>query len=929
MRGELVAIDLETTGLDPAQDEIIEIGAVRIVDGVITDSFSTLVHPGKPIPSVVTVLTGIQNDDLIGAPTFKAIASQLQAFVGDAPLLGHSVTFDTSFLNKQKLFLNNTRVDTYELASVLLPGTPRYALSSLTTLFGFDIESAHRALYDAKATAFIFEKLWELALQLPILILEEIVRLSEGLTWDASTVFTAALNERVAHDGRGTGTVSFPALQAQQNTSASLTKSHPPQPLTEETIDAIFAPQSPLAGHLENYERRPQQVEMAVAIGAAFSNSQHLIIEAATGIGKSIGYLVPSALWSLASGERVVISTNTINLQDQLITKDVPTLREAVEADISVALLKGRINYICPRQLELVRRRKPANVDELRTIAKVLVWLLTSQTGDRNELSLRGPEEQQAWQQLSADHDRCSTAQCQTYANGTCPFYRARTQAEHANLVIVNHALLVADSATDQPVIPEYQYLVVDEAHHLEEATTSSLTHQIDALRLYRRLADLGDSNRGILGSLLTSLRTATSPSTFERYSAFVGDIGSAIRAARAHVRRLFDMIRALLQEIDLPQETYSSVRITQTMRSRPDFASIQITWQELGEFYDGITSAIQHLIEGTTRIERLRESDLDSAIASLRAAVHDISATKSHLQAFIQTPQKNDVYWFQLGQNFDYVSLNIAPLHVGALVNETLWHHKRSVILTSATLRAHNDFKYIVDRLHAENIKTLELATPFDYQTSTLLFIPDDLPDPNDRQRYQQAVERILIDLTSALNGRVLALFTSYAHLKQTAYAIGPRLALGDITVYDQSDGSSRQALLDGFKTAKRAILMGTRSFWEGIDIPGDQLSALVIVKLPFSVPTDPVFSSRSETYNNAFNDYTMPDAILKFRQGFGRLIRSRTDRGIVTILDARIRTKSYGSNFIDALPDCTVQTAPSSVLPEAALKWLGKPKE
>ncbi|MFN8448435.1 MAG: helicase C-terminal domain-containing protein [Anaerolineae bacterium] len=201
---------------------------------------------------------------------------------------------------------------------------------------------------------------------------------------------------------------------------------------------------------------------------------------------------------------------------------------------------------------------------------------------------------------------------------------------------------------------------------------------------------------------------------------------------------------------------------------------------------------------------------------------------------------------------------------------------------------------------------------------------MPNDIPDPNDRYRYQQAVERGLIELTAALNGRVLGLFTSYAHLRQTAQAITPRLALGNITVYDQSDGSSRQSLLDGFKTSERAILLGTRSFWEGVDIPGDTLSALVIVRLPFSVPTDPVFAARAETYSDSFNNYTLPDAILRFRQGFGRLIRSRTDRGIVAIFDSRVITKSYGATFLSALPDCTVKRAPLSNLPESAVEWL-----
>jgi DNA polymerase-3 subunit epsilon/ATP-dependent DNA helicase DinG len=237
--------------------------------------------------------------------------------------------------------------------------------------------------------------------------------------------------------------------------------------------------------------------------------------------------------------------------------------------------------------------------------------------------------------------------------------------------------------------------------------------------------------------------------------------------------------------------------------------------------------------------------------------------------------------------------------------------------VLTSATLRTNGSFNYISDRLNADNIETVEVGSPFNYHDSTLLYVPTDIPEPNDRQRYQQAVERGIIELAAALNGRVLGLFTSYSHLRQTAQAITPRLALGNIAVYDQSDGSSRQALLEGFRSAEKAVLLGTKSFWEGVDIPGESLSALVIVRLPFAVPTDPIFAARSETYSNSFDEYAVPEAILRFRQGFGRLIRTRSDRGVVTVFDRRIVSKSYGANFLEALPDCTVQYGSLNGLP------------
>jgi DNA polymerase-3 subunit epsilon/ATP-dependent DNA helicase DinG len=245
-------------------------------------------------------------------------------------------------------------------------------------------------------------------------------------------------------------------------------------------------------------------------------------------------------------------------------------------------------------------------------------------------------------------------------------------------------------------------------------------------------------------------------------------------------------------------------------------------------------------------------------------------------------------------------------------------------VVLTSATLRTQDSFDFIRERLYADSAQTLEYDSPFNYRDSTLVYTPNDIPGPTERQEYQQAVERGIIELAAGIDGRVLALFTSYSQLRQTSQAITPRLALGDITVYDQSDGTSRQALLDGFRSTPKAVLLGTKSFWEGIDIPGEALSALVIVRLPFTVPSDPVFAARSDTYTNAFSRYAVPEAILRFRQGFGRLIRSQTDRGVFAVFDSRILTKSYGAEFLEALPDCTMRVGPLASLPEIARDWL-----
>ncbi|MBK9749749.1 MAG: DEAD/DEAH box helicase [Chloroflexi bacterium] len=920
MRGELVALDLETTGLDPTQDQIIEIGAVRFRNGEVIDEFNELVDPGRPIPPIVSTLTGIQNDDLVGKPRLATVLPKLKEFVGDSPFVGHNIGFDASFLYKQGALQDNLRIDTYELASVLLPTAPRYNLTSLTQMLNFDIESAHRALYDAKATAFLYWKLWEKALTLPYGTLREILNLTGELTWDGRPVFEAALRERVPDETEAVYTLFTPDMTERKPLRPNDTQTK----IKPEEIAATLDDGGSLAAAFPGYEHRPQQVSMAQAVAKAFNQTDHLIVEAGTGTGKSLAYLIPAVQWALRNNERVVISTNTINLQDQLLEKDIPAVRDALGVDFNAAIMKGRGNYLCPRRLLTVRRRRPSSVDELRVLAKILVWLLESPSGDRGEISLRGSEDYVMWSRLSAEDEGCTTHRCLVEMAGACPFYKARKAADAAHVLIVNHALLLSDAASDNAVLPPYDYVVIDEAHNLEEATTSSLSWRLDAPTLFRRLIDLGGVRRGLLGNLLTSL--SASPTITEkdtkRLNKYISIIEEAATDMQAQIDKLFAAFRALLAEMNITRSDFAmQVRVLESVRKKSGFGQLESTWKVLREYFDAVSEAM-----GTVAAAVRRFEDIDQhaeLLNSTETAARYLDEVRAQLNGFIAEPDDNTIYWINLSQD-DALSLHSAPLHIGKLVTEKLWDSKKSVVLTSATLETRGNFDYLRDRLSAQTIKTLEVGSPFNYRESTLIYVPNDMPDPNEKSKYQQGVERALIELTTALDGRVLALFTSYTHLRTTAQAITPRLALGNIAVYDQSDGSSRQALLEGFKASPKGILLGTRSFWEGVDLPGDLLRAVVITRLPFSVPTDPVFASRADTYSDAFNDYTLPDAILRFRQGFGRLIRTRTDRGVVVVLDARVITKSYGRAFIESLPDCTTMKGALSNLPTAAVDWL-----
>lgn len=934
MYGELVAIDLETTGLDPDQDAIIEFGAVRIRDGEIIDEYSTLVNPGRPIPDYVKTLTGITDADFLSkphkagepphppAPFIAQALPAIRAFVGNATIIGHNINFDLNFLYRQNVFQDNLWLDTYDLAAVLLPRASRYSLGSLSTQMDISLDEAHRALHDARASALLYWALWQKALGLPPGLLNEIVAVSQGLNWSAQPFFEAALQENTAAGNYPKPFDISSCFQPDTTTRQEAVPVPIQQPVSDDEIHNILNNQMPQ--HMPGYEQRPQQIHMASKITEAFNNTQHIMIEAGTGTGKSLAYLIPSLLWAATNHERVVISTNTINLQDQLISQDIPLLRSTLNVPFEVAVLKGRGNYLCPKNLIGLRQRLPTNLDELRLLAKILVWLTEQGSGDKSELSLRGSIEHYIWGRLSAEGENCGLNRCREHMGSTCPFYKARKAAERADLVIVNHALLVTDAMSDVPVLPEYRCLVADEAHHLEEAITSGLSFRLDETTLQRHLSDLGNSKRGLLGQILQSAQPHIPPSEFSQLTAFIKNIGSAVRAMELHSKTLFDAFRDFYYNSNsYANESTQPLRITTNLRSKSSFASVPEKWATLKEFFEGVSDALKRLISGLGRMKTYPIPDFDDLLNGTNAAARWLEEIKLELTALTQTPDENRIYWLTLGQN-DILTIHSAPLHVGPAAEKSLWREKKTIILTSATLQTHDGFDHISQRLQADQFETLNVGSPFDYQTSTLLFIPEDMPDPTDKAQYQQAVERGIIELATALEGRVMALFTSYAQLRQTAQAISPRLALGNITVYDQSDGSSRQNLMEGFKSTNKGVLLGTKSFWEGVDIPGDSLSALVIARLPFAVPTEPIFAARSETYKDSFNEYAVPEAILRFRQGFGRLIRNKTDRGIVTVFDSRILSKSYGARFLEALPDCTIQQGSLQSLPAIALNWI-----
>ena len=954
-----VALDTETTGSDLERDAVIEVGAVRFRDdGQILDQWSSLINPGRPIPFSVTQLTGITSQMVAGAPTLSAVAGTLRRFIGDPStvIVGHNVDFDLSFLRQQGVYLPNPFMDTFELASILLPTQSRYSLDRLAAHFGIPFPQQHRALDDARATRSLFLALMHYAeTRVPLETIREINRLAANSNWPLRLFFGEVERRRSRRafvaPSRGAGPTAKAAVEPLgplfeiEEEAEPLRPVARPRPLDVDALARMLEPGGLFARHFPHFEYRPPQVDMLRAVAEAFNEGRQLLVEAGTGVGKSLAYLLPAIHYAVQNSARVVISTNTINLQDQLFRKDIPDLRRVLAMldrkddgrgtplhDFRVALLKGRTNYICLRRLAAMRSRRDLTPDELRVLARILVWLQLTTSGDQTELFLPTARDRAIWLQVAASNESCFPDRCWYAHRNRCYFYRARRRAENAHLIIVNHALLLSDVAVENRVLPEYKHLIIDEAHHLEAATTRQLSFATNEVHMTRLLSSLYTRTDvrtgGLLSDLLTRCRQALPPEIRAQLIAYVTPLQSLVEHAHTRVVEFFDVLHQFVEEQELLRSgsTYSQrIRVTPALRIQPAWSRVEIAWDNAALTLRRLTDGLQTLIGGLNELIEYDIPEHEEMVQNLADVTLQVKEQAAQVGALVSQPSAAAIYWLEITppDRGREISLHVAPLHIGPLVEKYLLMPKETVILTSATLRTAGSFDFIQERLHAWEADTLAVGSPFDYAASTLLYLPTDIPEPN-TPGYQRAVERALAELITATRGRTLVLFTSYNQLRRTAQAIAPRLAEEGIIVLEQGSGGSRAQLLEDFRTLEKTALLGTRSFWEGIDVLGPALSCLVIARLPFSVPTDPIFAARSESFDEPFYQYSVPETILRFRQGFGRLIRSKTDRGVVVVLDRRLQTKAYGQLFLDSLPECTVRRGPIASLPQIAAQWI-----
>ena len=900
---EYVALDLETTGLDPHHDRVIEVGAVAFTPERVLDQLERLVDPGRTVPEAVLRLTGIRAAELRGAGAQgPALAGLAELLRGREPV-GHGASLDIEFLTAAGIWPPGIEIiDTLDLARILLPASPSHSLSALAAELGLEQPRPHRAFDDADATRQLLLRLREVAGGLDESLKEKMLALVAPYGWPIARFFAEALTaapvgEPRHRDGRP-----------------------PPVATPREPIDwdpnamaGLLLPEGPLAAAFPEYEHREVQQQMLLAVTQILERGGRLVVEAGTGTGKSLAYLIPTLGRARSKGEKVVVSTATHTLQEQLLNKDLPFLKEWLPWDFEAVLLKGRSNYLSQRQWRRYLVEPCHDSEELRFKLKVLRWLGETDSGDRSELRLQGKEEV-FWARVASDPTDCQGVSCTAE---DCYVHRARAEAERADLVVVNHALLLADAAQGGGVLPDFEHLVVDEAHHLEDAATQGLRREADGSSIVAQLEHLG--------TLITKVASQPRLGAGEELA---GATGSA-EDARRRVALLFEFaagfVGGLLPDAGRRDE---ALRLGPVVRQAPG-------WERLAELAADATTSLAGLdatLRRTTAGARdsLGGDEPDADLRELEIIRRGVAEAGELIHTALLQPDANEVYWFsQISRSAEAV-LRSAPLNVGGLLREKVFEPRKTVIFTSASLAVGGSFDYFRDRIGLDREpEMLILDSPFDYLNQALVCLPTGLPEPQSED-FDEAVIRVVADIARRIGGRTLALFTSHRQLRDTYFALKQRHDLDDILVLGQGLDGQRRQVLKSFQESDRALLLGTSSFWEGIDIPGERLSCVVMVRLPFPVPTEPVFAARAEKVANSFAAYALPMAALKLKQGFGRLIRRNSDRGAVVILDNRISSRDYGRAFIEVLPRAAMFNGSVLQVGERIQAWLaaGQPK-
>jgi len=936
LEDDVVVLDTETTGLSFRDCRLIEISAARLSGRTVTARYQTFVHPGTPIPDPIAKLTGITNLDVADAPNPEDAVAGLAEFVGGAPILAHNATFDRTFVESVRggREVSDTWIDTLSLSRVALPRLASHRLADMAEAFGCD-SVTHRASDDVDALCGMWRVILCALSDLPHGLLGLLADMHPDVSWPFRPVLA-----HLAAEGSPT---SFSLKSTRHDLLAEAHYAPRPDASERQTpfdvpsrteIGEEFLPGGAVARMYETYERRPEQVAMATQVRDAISTSTYRAIEAGTGVGKSIAYLLPEVLFAKRNNITVGVATKTNALTDQLVSHELPALAAALPDGLTFYSLKGYDHYPCLHRLDRAvldelplgavssdgRSGSAVSADMLTAIAVTYAFACQSPDGDLDALGIR-------WryvprQMLTTTPGECLRSRCPYFPN-ECLLHGARRRAASADVVVTNHSLLLRDVMAEGRILPPVRHWVIDEAHAFEAEARRQWAIEVSGEESRTGFEMLGGVKTGVLHGIMVNSSSLEGSELIVR---LLTKVAASVARAQVSVGDFFCVVHDL-SSIAKGDTTYDNVSIwiDEGARQTPEWAAVSEAGNVCVERLEETTKLLGEAVEKLNEVAPQQGADLTESggfLGNLLAGIRLICAGED----------TSYVYSAQLSRSRRRIGqekLCAEKIDVGADLASRWLPEMQSVVFTSATIAVGDDFSHFdhavgLDLLPSGEHADIRLDSSFDFDASMSVIVARDLPSPY-AGGYAQALEDLLFDVHVAMGGSVLTLFTNRRDMECAYEGLGPRLGEVGLEVVCQERGSSARRIRERFMAEKSLSLLALKSFWEGFDATGDTLRCVVIPKLPFASPNNPLVRERDLREERAWWRYSLPDAVIEVKQAAGRLIRTASDTGVLVLADPRLVQKGYGKAFIKSLPSHTCATLDAKNVGRYIEMWRG----
>lgn len=900
---DVVVLDTETTGLGVQENELIEISAARLRGREIVARFDTFVNPGRLIPEEITKLTSITNADVAHAPSPQEAIADLAAFVGGSPVVAHNAVFDRSFIVNVPggEEVSDIWIDSLALSRIALPRLSSHKLSFLADVFGCAAVS-HRASDDVDALCGVWRILLVALSSLPAGLMRRLADMHPDVPWAYRPIFSFLAGEE---PDAVFSLVAARAAVLRADTSRERYDADELERLrlpSREDVKACYESDGLVSRMYAGFEPRAEQVQMSVEVRDALATSTHRVIEAGTGVGKSIAYLVPLAQAAKENNITVGIATKSNNLADQLMYQELPRLARELEGGLSYCALKGYDHYPCLRKLERLARgseikttRDPA--DTLTAMAVIYAFACQSPTGDMDGLGIR-------WRSVHRPDLTTSSREC---ARRLCPFFPdkclvhgARRRASHADVVVTNHSLLFRNVAAGGKILPPIRHWAIDEAHSVEREARRqwALTVSADESRaLFERL---GNERTGVLGQLTRDLAGSDAATLFMGVTV---KATSSVQRASLAMASLFDAVRNLARAARGGYDA-ESTWIGADLRA-------SAAWDEFAPSAQTALDALDDAAKNLASVVETVGAEKPEFVTDAADSARRLKEAKAALALIVEGTDERYVFSFAVDRRRKAggEALKAELLDIGAALAENWLPEVHTAVFTSATMTVSGSFDHFnhavgLDRLPAGSSWTLHLDSSYDYDRNMAVVVAQDVPDPRSRDAYLNSLETLLVDVHRAMRGSTLTLFTNRRDMEELYQRVEPTLRADGLQVACQFKQTPVKRLRDQFLSDRSSSLFALKAFWEGFDASGDTLRCVVIPKLPFSSPNDPLSCERDAREDSAWARYALPEAVLEVKQAAGRLIRSSSDAGVLVLADSRLVSKGYGKKFLSSLP-------------------------